>query len=176
MLTRCITNSLQWFTKVLSGVSMSTGGRWFPPQKNVQASAIHEEKRIEVKMSCKNQMSLNQLKQKILKRCGHPKSLYSCILTKFSMVIGSLLTYLPPLFWIPVRMLVFCHMIQPVNMLILSNWPCDLHSSNFEIICANITSWIELHLVQLHVWSRFVWSPVLLLKMLLNAYACPKHV
>ena len=80
MLTRSITNLLQWFTKVLSGVSMSTGGRWFPPQKNVQASAIHEEKRIEVKMSCKNQMSLNQLKQKILKRCGHPKSLYSCIL------------------------------------------------------------------------------------------------
>lgn len=58
-LTRSITNLLQWFTKVLSGVSMSAGGRWFRPRKNVQALrskfqqnyAIHEEKRFEVKMS-----------------------------------------------------------------------------------------------------------------------------
>ena len=46
------------------------------------------------------------------------------------------------------------HTIQEVNVLVISNQPCTLHSSNFEITCA-IIPWIELYLVELLLLNKF---------------------
>ena len=76
-------------------------------------------------------------------------------LQTFSLKRSSWKTFLIPKFVIDtinISNWTSCCTIQGVIVLVFSNWPCALRSSDFEITCA-ITPWIVLHSVQLLLLS-----------------------